>query len=98
MLVSVHPLRTESVVIPEGHYGYPGVAYGGYVAGLLASRSSAAGGLHVDFRRPAPLGVPLRISTTGADGEITGAEGPLAVARPTDVTLDVPAQPTWDEC
>jgi len=93
----VHPLRTESVIVPEGHYGYPGIAFGGYVAGLLASRSAVAGGLQVDFRRAAPLGIPVQITTDGAGGEIGDDEGPFAIARPVDLTLDVPSPPTWEE-
>lgn len=91
----MHPRRTESIVVPEQHYGYPGVAFGGYVAGLLASRS-AVSGLQVDFRRPAPLGTPIQITTDGACGEIGDAQGPFAIARPADVTLDVPSPPTWE--
>jgi hypothetical protein len=95
-LVPMHLQRTESVVVPDQHYGYPGVAFGGYVAGLLASRS-AAGGLQVDFHRPAPLGTPIRITTDGAGGEIGDAEGPFAIAKPADVRLDVPSPPRWEE-
>jgi hypothetical protein len=93
----VHPSRTESVIVREQYYGYPGIAFGGYVAGLLASRSAVAGGLQVDFRRPAPLGKPIRITTDGAGGEIGDAEGAFAIAKPADVTVDVPAPPTWEE-
>jgi hypothetical protein len=90
--------RTEIVVIPEQYYGYPGVAFGGYVAGLLAVRS-APGGLHVDFRRPAPLGTPVQVTAedAGAGAEIGDAEGPFAIARPAGVTADVPAPPSWEE-
>jgi hypothetical protein len=95
-LVSMRLRQTESIVIPEQHYGYPGVAFGGYVAGLLAGRS-AAGGLQVDFRRPAPLGIPIQITTDGAGGEIGDAQGPFAIARPADIASDVPAPPTWEE-
>lgn len=66
------------------------------VAGLLASRF-AARGLQVDFHRPAPLGTPIRITIDGAGGEIGDARGSFAIARPADVTLDVPAPPTWEE-
>ena len=97
MLESVPQLRTESVVIPEETYGYSGVAFGGYVAGLLARRSPPVAGMQVDFKRPAPLGIPVEITTDGAGGEIADAQGPLAVARPADVTLDVPSPPTWEE-
>lgn len=88
--------RTESVVVPEQYYGYSGVAFGGYVAGLLASRS-AVGALRVDFRRPAPLGTPIQITTDGDGAEIGDARGPFAIASPADIAPDVPAPPTWEE-
>jgi hypothetical protein len=37
------------------------------------------------------------ITTDGLGGEIGDAQGPFAVARPADVTLDIPSPPTWEE-
>ena len=49
------------------------------------------------FYRPTPLGTPIQNTTDGAGGEIGDAQGPFAIARPADVTPDVPAPPAWDE-
>lgn len=34
---------SDAIVVPGLYVGYPGVAFGGYVAGVLAERSGAAG-------------------------------------------------------
>jgi hypothetical protein len=96
MLLFMHVRSAESVTVPGQYYGYPGVAFGGYVAGLLASRT-VAGGAQVDFRRPVPLGSPVQITADGGGGELGDAQGPFAVARPADVRPGVPAPPTWGE-
>ncbi|MFF6783386.1 hypothetical protein [Streptomyces sp. NPDC012510] len=90
-------MRSDAVVVPELYVGYPGVAFGGYVAGVLAERSGART-VRVDFRGPVPVGVPLTIAETAAGGvELGEADRPLAAARPAELLLDVPAAPSWDE-
>ncbi len=67
---------TETLTIAPHVTGYPGVAFGGYVAGLLAARSDAAE-VRVDFRAAVPVGTGLVIaggaSGSGASG--SGASG-----------------------
>ncbi|BBC29631.1 uncharacterized protein SGFS_009250 [Streptomyces graminofaciens] len=88
---------SDVIVVPELYVGYPGVAFGGYVAGVLAERSGAQT-VRVDFRGPVPVGVPVRISETAVGSvELGEAERPLATARPAELLLDVPAAPSWDE-
>ncbi|MQY05246.1 PaaI family thioesterase [Actinomadura macrotermitis] len=86
----------HQVVIPKGVYGFPDVGFGGFVAGLLAA-PSGDGGQHVDFHRPAPLGVMLTITEADGRRRLEDGEGPIASARPAEVAVDVPAPPTWDE-
>ncbi|MFE6622884.1 hypothetical protein [Streptomyces sp. NPDC057740] len=88
---------SDAIVVPELYSGYPEVAFGGYVAGVLAERSGA-GTVRVDFRGPVPVGTPVRIAETADGGvELGDAERPLAVARPAELSPDAPAAPSWDQ-
>lgn len=88
---------SDAIVVPELYTGYPGVALGGYVAGVLAQRSGART-VRVDFRGPVPVGVPVRIAEVAGGGvELGEAERPLATARPGELLLDPPVAPSWDE-
>ncbi|HZX38849.1 MAG TPA: hotdog fold domain-containing protein, partial [Streptomyces sp.] len=87
----------EAILVPELYVGYPGVAFGGFVAGVLAERSGAKT-VRVDFRGPVPVGVPVRIAGTADGGcELGDAARPLALAAPAELDLDAPAAPSWDE-
>ncbi|MFC9962131.1 hypothetical protein ACFVIB_32780 [Streptomyces nigra] len=88
---------SDAFVVPELYSGYPGVAFGGYVAGVLA-RASGAGTVRVDFRGPVPVEVPVRLAGNGDGGaELGEPERPLATARPAELTLDAPKAPSWEE-
>ncbi|MFE1462914.1 hypothetical protein ACFW6M_17665 [Streptomyces nigra] len=88
---------SDAFVVPELYSGYPGVAFGGYVAGVLA-RASGAGTVRVDFRGPVPVQVPVRLAGNGHGGaELGEPERPLATARPAGLTLDAPKAPSWEE-
>lgn len=72
----------ETITVAERLHGYPGVAFGGYVAGLLAARAVAQG-VRVDFRRPVPTGTPLRLApVAGGGSELTDGDLLLAAASP----------------
>ncbi|MFE7762536.1 hypothetical protein [Streptomyces sp. NPDC057438] len=89
--------RSDAIVVPELYVGYPGVAFGGYVAGALAQRLDVRTA-RVDFRGPAPVGVALPVAETVEGGVRLGeAERPLAAAHPAELSLDVPAAPSWEE-
>lgn len=88
---------SNAIVVPELYVGYPGVAFGGYIAGLLAQRSGAPT-VRVDFRGPVPVEVPVRIAETAGGGvELGEAERPLAAAHPAELCLDAPTAPAWDD-
>ncbi|MFC7310075.1 PaaI family thioesterase [Streptomyces monticola] len=74
---------TNAVTIPDHITGYPNVAFGGYVAGLLAARSDAKT-VRVDFRGAVPVGKPVDL-----DGLVT--------ASPAELLLDPPEMPTWEQ-
>ncbi|MFD9634245.1 hypothetical protein [Streptomyces violascens] len=87
----------ETITVPAHLQGYPGVAFGGYVAGVLAGRA-AAKTVRVDFRRPVPTGVPVRLAETADGGaELTSGEGVLALAVPAGQSVEAPEAPSWAE-
>jgi hypothetical protein len=87
----------EVITVPRHLRGYPGVAFGGYVAGVLAGRATAKT-VRVDFRRPTPVEVPVGLTQTADGGAVlTGADGVLAVATPDELDLEVPEPPSWSE-
>jgi hypothetical protein len=85
----------RSVVIDDHICGLPGVGFGGYVAGLLATE--LGGPAEVDFIHPAPLGTELSIERD-LTSEVMLLDGAnlLAVGRPHEISDDHPAPPTWD--
>ncbi|MER6998846.1 hotdog fold domain-containing protein [Streptomyces sp. NPDC000410] len=89
---------TEAIVVPELYVGYPTVAFGGYVAGVLARRSDDAKPVRVDFRGPVPVEVPVPIAETPGGGWQLGESGrPLATASPGELSADVPDAPSLAE-
>lgn len=89
----------ETITVPDHLCGYPGVAFGGYVAGVLAGRA-AAKTVRVDFRRPVPTGTPVRLAAAADGGvELTGGEQVLAAATPAELRTEaaaVPEPPSWE--
>ncbi|MEU1333685.1 hypothetical protein [Streptomyces sp. NPDC005865] len=90
----------DLLTIPALYQGYPGVAYGGYVAGLLADRA-AAGTVRVDFRAATPVDAPLHLGELdGGGARLTDASGTvLATATPAPAlsATAVPPAPTLAE-
>ncbi|MFJ2820590.1 PaaI family thioesterase [Streptomyces toxytricini] len=87
----------ETITVPARLCGYPGVGFGGYVAGVLASRA-AAKTVRVDFRRPVPTDSPVRLAPTPAGGaELTGGDALLAAAAPAEPAVEAPPAPSWEQ-
>ncbi|MEV0248223.1 hypothetical protein AB0H76_16630 [Nocardia sp. NPDC050712] len=86
-----------AVRIPGYAHGYPEVAFGGYVAGLLAAHSADPTELRVDFRAPVPIETPLTVrATDSGDRVLTTAEGLLlAETAKATVTITPPPVPSW---
>ncbi|GAA1372343.1 PaaI family thioesterase [Streptomyces beijiangensis] len=94
-------MSAEIITVPAHVHGYPGIAFGGYVAGLLADRSEAKT-VRVDFRGVVPVETPVRIAQSPDGGaELTSHTGDgataLALASPSDSAIDVPDAPSWTE-
>ncbi|MEV6772282.1 PaaI family thioesterase [Nocardia sp. NPDC051030] len=90
--------EAEPRIIPEYAHGYPGVAFGGYVAGLLAGRSSVDT-VRVDFRRAVLVETPLLL-TASSDGRtaFTSPDDTLLVeATPAELTIDPLPAPSWSD-
>lgn len=88
----------ETITVPAHLCGYPGVAFGGYVAGVLAARA-AAKTVRVDFRRPVPTGAPVLLAGRADGGaELTAGELLLAAATPAELhtgMTEIPEAPSW---
>ncbi|MFB7784167.1 hypothetical protein ACFC1D_15840 [Streptomyces vinaceus] len=86
----------ETITVPARLSGYPGVAFGGYVAGVLAARA-AAKTVRVDFRRPVPTEAPVRLAPTADGGvELVDGELLLATASPAEPPVEAPGPPSWE--
>ena len=85
------------VVVPQHVYGFPGVGFGGYAAGIL-SRNFEAASVKVSFRRPIPLGSPVTMHGTESAGyAMADAEGTLLTAQECDEVAAPPSVPSWDD-
>ncbi|MGS2805066.1 PaaI family thioesterase [Nocardia sp. MW-W600-9] len=89
-------IQTETVTIPAHVHGYPRVAFGGYVAGMLARRSGADT-VRVDFRRAVPIETPIALPTAEpGHATLTDADGAvLAQASPAVLDITAPPGPSW---
>ncbi|MFE3577999.1 hypothetical protein [Streptomyces vinaceus] len=86
----------ETITVPGHLSGYPGVAFSGYVAGVLAARA-AAKTVRVDFRRPVPTEAPVRLALTADGGvELVDGELLLATASPAEPPGEAPGPPSWE--
>ncbi|NGO76716.1 hypothetical protein G6045_13710 [Streptomyces sp. YC504] len=86
------------LTLPAHVTGYPGVAFGGYVAGLLAARTGAKQ-VRVDFRAAVPVATGIVLADgPGGGAEIRDRTGAvLAAAAPAELTLEAPEPPSWAE-
>ncbi|MCP2293351.1 PaaI family thioesterase [Nocardia amikacinitolerans] len=91
-------IQVDEITIPEHIHGYPDVAFGGFVAGVLATRCPAPTA-RVDFRAKVPVGTPLALTSTAVNGTaLTDAEGKvLAEIGGATLSLDIPPAPSWSE-
>jgi hypothetical protein len=85
----------SAVTIETRFQGLPGVAFGGYVAGLVARSLTGPG--RVDFRMPAPF--ERRLLLVHAPDEVRLLDKDRLLASACSQTLEVTAPdfPSWDE-
>src|SRR5690606_33072443 len=75
-------IELDRITVPEHVFGYPEVAFGGYVAGAPAGRSPGVTP-RVDFRGPGPVGTPRSVTPTERGGPgLPDAPGPAPFGRP----------------
>jgi len=84
-----------SVTVEASIYGLPNIAFGGYIAGVLAESLGRDG--KVDFHAPAPLGRRLSLHNEGQQVSLTLGETVLATARAQMLELKPPRIPSWEE-
>lgn len=86
----------ERILVAQRFCGPPGIANGGYVAGLLARGLSGA--VEVTLREAVPLATPLDVSEA-ADGGRLLMLGDRELARATRATLELalPPQPPLEQ-
>lgn len=84
----------RAVVIDPRFQGIPQIALGGYVGGLLAGDLTCAEAL---FRRPVPLGRPLRVEERGDQGTaLLEGEALLTEVRPAQLDVQLPPAVTLE--
>ncbi|GAB2530353.1 PaaI family thioesterase [Nocardia heshunensis] len=90
--------QAEALTIPAHIHGYPELAFGGHLAGLLAGRLDADT-VRVDFRRPVTVDTPILLSRPESGrATLTTVEDTLLVeASPAALTLDPIPAPSWSE-
>jgi hypothetical protein len=87
---------SEQIVIDERYSGFPDVAHGGYVGGLLAR--SLGDGAEVVLRKPPPVARPLEIEQSGPDHVVLREGGVVvAEARRAELMMEPPRTVTFDE-
>ena len=85
-----------ATTIPAHIHGYPDLAFGGYVAGMLADR--VGGEVRVDFRRGIAVQAPVLLTDSGSGSVLTDLDGTvLAEANPGSVELAVLPPPSWEQ-
>ncbi|MGY2058375.1 PaaI family thioesterase [Nocardia gipuzkoensis] len=91
-------IRTDAFTVPGHVRGYPGVAFGGYVAGLLAAASGSEQ-VRVDFRRTVSVESPVVLAADGSGGaSLIDQDGVvLAEASASRVTVTPRPAPTWTQ-
>ncbi|MEC3918529.1 PaaI family thioesterase [Nocardia sp. CDC160] len=90
--------QAEALTIPEHIHGYPDVAFGGYVAGLLAPHAGADT-VRIDFRRAVGVGTPILLSRPEPGRATFTATDDTVLVEATAATLridPVPA-PSWSD-
>ncbi|MFI9359473.1 hypothetical protein ACIG5E_00185 [Kitasatospora sp. NPDC053057] len=88
---------STGVVVPDHVYGFPGVGFGGYAAGIL-SRQFPGASVKVSFRRPVPLGSPVELRATEAGGyELADSGGTLLFVEVCEPVAPPPSVPSWDD-
>jgi hypothetical protein len=87
-----------TLTIPARFEGPPGVANGGWLAGLLAAATGDPCSATVTLRKPTPVDAALTLTSGDGPGTmtLTLGDGEYAGVVPVDVTLEAHAPVPWD--
>lgn len=85
----------DSILIERRFCGPPDSGNGGYTCGRLAT--FVGGPALVRLQVPPPLGVEMTVRKAAAGVELVNGASVVAWARASEVALQVPAAPAWDE-
>lgn len=83
-------------VIQEHICGWRGIAFGGYVAGLMVSKEPGQP-MKVSFKAPVPVGIPLHLVPEGDRVSIVQDAAILATAEPAQGIPNPPMVPSHVE-
>ena len=86
----------SSVCIDRRFRGPPDSGNGGYFAGLLAKELGGSG-IVVTLKKPAPLGVELKVEGEAGGATLFHGEDVLALAELAELAIDVPNPPSLAE-
>lgn len=88
-------MEAVSVRIDHRFCGPDGVGNGGYAAGLMISRFAESA--EVTLYRPPPLDRDLHFDWSAGILQLRNDVETIAVAEPAEMSLRVPAPPSWEE-
>ncbi|MCU1642259.1 MAG: hypothetical protein JWN03_2534 [Nocardia sp.] len=90
-------ISLDTLTIPGHIHGYPDLAFGGYVAGMLAARATADT-LRVDFRRAVSVSTPVVLTAEDERASLLAPDGTLLVeASPSVLSIDAVPAPSLSE-
>jgi hypothetical protein len=84
----------RAIQIDARFEGWPGLANGGHLAGLLYRE--LGGPLEVTLRRPTPVAAPLSLSASATNAELSDEAGPLVTALRIDNEIELPEPVGFD--
>jgi hypothetical protein len=88
-------MRRDTVTIAADVYGLPGIAFGGYVAGLTARGMDGAA--KVDLHAPAPFERALQIVNDGGQATLLDRGQVIAAASTYELETTPPVVPSWSD-
>jgi hypothetical protein len=90
-------MRDESITVDGRFCGPPRSGNGGYVCGRVAARLAVAGPVVVRLKAPPPIDRAMRVESMPGGARLLDGEAVIAEARATDLELEVPACPSFEQ-
>ena len=89
--------RQVTMTVDPSIFGLPGIAFGGYLAGVLAVAARSQRSTKVTFLAPAPLGRALAVQPAGEQTMLREGDTLLARLEPGTAPDGPPRLPEWAE-